>query len=416
MATASEVLRIAAGEIGYSRWNDPLNGTKYGRWYATIGGSYFGMNGVPYCAMFVSWVLNQAGQKAPGCPTAACGNIRNAARNTKYHVQNKKNAQPGDIVLFRWDGNVNDFSYSDHVGFVEKNCGSYIQTIEGNTSSGTSGSQSNGGGVYRRTRSWGYVQMIIRPEYGTKPVEVKKNMSEAQIADIPNQIYTGQEIRPVLQSAVNAVFTTTYKNNIEIGYGTAIATGSSNWTGTVEKQFRILPKSLVKFNDISPDSWYVSTLDQAVSLGYLNGNADGTMRPDDPITRGQACCLFANVEDVDLDSAFSDVVASPYYYEAVQWAEDIGIVNGDGGAFRPDDPCTRQEFACMIHNLYSNPENVGNPAGYKDWTDVASWARKSVAWCIEQGIISGNSGYIRPNDICTRAEAAAMILNMKKVK
>ena len=34
MATASEVLRIAAGEIGYSRWTDPQPGTKYGRWYA----------------------------------------------------------------------------------------------------------------------------------------------------------------------------------------------------------------------------------------------------------------------------------------------------------------------------------------------------------------------------------------------
>ena len=36
MATASEVLRIAAGEIGYSRWTDPQPGTKYGRWYACL--------------------------------------------------------------------------------------------------------------------------------------------------------------------------------------------------------------------------------------------------------------------------------------------------------------------------------------------------------------------------------------------
>lgn len=166
MATANSVLARAAKEIGYSRWNDPLNGTIYGRWYAQkVNSSYFGTNGVPYCAMFVSYIFDQVGQACPGLPTAACGAIRNANRNTVRHIKNKKDAKPGDIVLFRWDGNVDNFSYSDHVGIVEKNCGSYIQTIEGNTSSGSSGSQGNGGGVYRRTRNWGVVQMIIRPVY-----------------------------------------------------------------------------------------------------------------------------------------------------------------------------------------------------------------------------------------------------------
>lgn len=416
MATASDILRIAAGEIGYSRWNDPLSGSKYGRWYATIGGSYFGTNGVPYCAMFVSWVFNQVGQSLPGLPTAACGTIRNATKNTKYHVTNKKDAKAGDIVLFNWDGNLSVNNVSDHVGIVEKNCGSYIQTIEGNTSSGNSGSQSNGGGVYRRTRNWNVVQMIIRPEYGAATV-TKKNMSAAGISDIPAQAYTGKAIEPKLTSTAGATFTTSYKNNVNVGYGTAIATGTGNWTGSVEKQFSILPASLVDFTDIAPDAWYVGTLDTAVTMGYLNGYPDGRMGPNDAITRGQACCIIANAAGVKLESAFSDVVASPYYYEAVNWAEENDIVNGDGGEFRPDDPCNRQEFACMLHNLAGNPKNVGEPKGYTDWTSVSDWAKSAVAWCIEQGIISGNSGKIRPLDQCTRAEAAAMIIStIKKVK
>nr|MCW1079565.1 CHAP domain-containing protein [Streptococcus anginosus] len=71
------------------------------------------------------------------------------------------NAQAGDLVCFDWDGD----GVADHVGFVERNYGSYYQTIEGNTSSGASGSQSNGGGVYRRTRNLGSVIAVIRPEY-----------------------------------------------------------------------------------------------------------------------------------------------------------------------------------------------------------------------------------------------------------
>ena len=52
MATAQDLVDFAMGEVGYCRWDDPEEGTKYGRWYAQVTGSpYFGMSGVPYCAM-----------------------------------------------------------------------------------------------------------------------------------------------------------------------------------------------------------------------------------------------------------------------------------------------------------------------------------------------------------------------------
>lgn len=162
MATSTKVLSIAAGEIGYSRWTDPKQGTKYGRWYAELTRSpYFGTNGVPYCAIFVAWVLNQAGQSCPGMPTASCSTAKNGAKKAGIIRSNKKDAKPGDLVIFDWggDGKV------DHIGFVEKNYGSYIQTIEGNTSSGNSGSQSNGGEVHRRTRNWSTVNCVIAVPY-----------------------------------------------------------------------------------------------------------------------------------------------------------------------------------------------------------------------------------------------------------
>ena len=53
--TAEDVMNIAQDEIGYSRWDDPQEGTKYGRWYADYTDEpYYGTSGVPYCAMFVS--------------------------------------------------------------------------------------------------------------------------------------------------------------------------------------------------------------------------------------------------------------------------------------------------------------------------------------------------------------------------
>lgn len=167
MATASDVLRIASGEVGYSRWTDPEQGTKYGRWYAELTKNpWYGMNGRPYCAMFVSWVLAQAGQKCAGFPTAGCGSALAGATKAGIVLADKRDARPGDIVIFDWP---EVSGRHDHTGFVELNKGSYIQTVEGNTSSGSSGSQGNGGGVYRRTRSWSVVQAIIRPAYGGTP-------------------------------------------------------------------------------------------------------------------------------------------------------------------------------------------------------------------------------------------------------
>ena len=60
MATAQDLIELARGEVGYSRWDDPLPGTKYGRWYEEQvdkdPDNYdFGASGVAYCAMFVSW-------------------------------------------------------------------------------------------------------------------------------------------------------------------------------------------------------------------------------------------------------------------------------------------------------------------------------------------------------------------------
>lgn len=152
---ANDVLSVARGEIGYCRWDDPQAGTKYGREYAQTHGAYYGTSGVPYCAMFVSWVFSHAGATCAGLPEAYCPYILNQAKSAGKII-NSKDAQPGDVVLFQWDSGA-----VDHVGIVEANKGSYIQTIEGNTTiNGRSGS------VGRRTRAWSVVAAVIRPNWG----------------------------------------------------------------------------------------------------------------------------------------------------------------------------------------------------------------------------------------------------------
>ena len=154
MTTTATILNIAAREIGYSRWNDPKPGTKYGRDYAARHGKDYGTSGVPYCAMFITWVFRQCGALPPGGDFAYCPTGIKAMKKLGLEV-NKHHAQPGDIVFFDWDGGV-----SDHVGIVERNLGNALQTIEGNTTVAW-----KPGGVGRRTRSFGVVCNVFRPRY-----------------------------------------------------------------------------------------------------------------------------------------------------------------------------------------------------------------------------------------------------------
>ena len=190
--TAASVLSIARGELGYSRWNDPETGTKYGRWYAQGRDPYYGANGVPYCAMFVSWVMDQAGAKCAGIPEAYCPYILNKATSAGAVLADKTKAQPGDVVLFDWDGGV-----VDHVGFVEINQGSYIQTIEGNT---------NNGAVARRTRAWSTVKAVVRPSYGTSTTPVVSASIEELAQKVINGDFgTGEQRKQALGDKYDAV-------------------------------------------------------------------------------------------------------------------------------------------------------------------------------------------------------------------
>lgn len=153
MATASDVLAIARGELGYDRFSDPEQGTKYGRWYAEGHGSYFGTTGVPYCAMFASYCLRHAGATCAGMPAASTTAIKRAAVAAGKCRANVRDAQPGDVLLISWSCDDNDL---DHTCLCEANCGGYVQTIEGNV---------GGGKVQRRTRDWKYVRYAVVPDY-----------------------------------------------------------------------------------------------------------------------------------------------------------------------------------------------------------------------------------------------------------
>lgn len=136
----NKIIETALAEIGVVESPANSNKTKYGEW--------FGLNGVAWCGIFVSWVYAHAGfplgkigfsKGYAGCQTAVA--------HFKSTGEITQNPQPGDIVFFDWNG---DGRY-DHTGIYVKEINSkYFETIEGNTSFSN---QSNGGQVMKRQRN-----------------------------------------------------------------------------------------------------------------------------------------------------------------------------------------------------------------------------------------------------------------------
>lgn len=144
-----KVIAIAKREIGVTEVPFNTNKTKYGQW--------FGLNGVAWCGIFVSWCYDKAGlplgnigfsKGFAGCQTAY-DHFRKSGEITT-------DPQPGDIVLFDWNG---DKRY-DHVGiFVSwKAKGQAFNTIEGNTSPTNA---SNGGCVMDMVREMKHNPIFI---------------------------------------------------------------------------------------------------------------------------------------------------------------------------------------------------------------------------------------------------------------
>lgn len=118
-------------------------------------GKWFGVDGVPWCNIFVSYCFKEGANKVIGKGFKAPGVYANGItyvptteawlRGTGQWV-GKATPQPGDIAIFNWDGGV-----PDHIGIVERYLGNgRFTTIEGNTAVGNN---SNGGEVMRRERT-----------------------------------------------------------------------------------------------------------------------------------------------------------------------------------------------------------------------------------------------------------------------
>ena len=81
------------------------------------------------------------------------------------------------------------------------------------------------------------------------------------------------------------------------------------------------------FTDVKPDSWYYEDVDNAVRLGIINGKTETTFAPDDNLTYAEAIKLAACMYQLYKDgSVYLVPGGNPWYQIYVDYAKDHGII------------------------------------------------------------------------------------------
>jgi len=146
--------------------------------------------------------------------------------------------------------------------------------------------------------------------------------------------------------------------------------------------------------------------------GVLGGYEDGSFRPSAPVSRQALVAMLhrlAGSPAAGVASGFVDVGSDHVFAGAVAWAVSVGIVQGYAdGTFRPSAPVSRQALVTILHRLAGSPA-AGVASGFRDVGSDHVFAG-AVAWAVSVGIVQGYAdGTFRPGAPVSRQAAAAML-------
>lgn len=145
------------------------------------------------------------------------------------------------------------------------------------------------------------------------------------------------------------------------------------------------PEEKETFKDVKKNDWYYEAVEYVANKGLMNGTGNDEFTPDANTTRGMIVTILYRLEgspEVSM-STFTDVANTEYYAKAVAWAEKNGIVNGYGeGKFGPNDVITREQLAAIMYR-YSNYKkyntSVGEDTNILSYNDISELSEYAVS-------------------------------------
>ena len=206
-----------------------------------------------------------------------------------------------------------------------------------------------------------------------------------------------------------------YTGTVTIPY-TGTDSGGTTYTGTVV--IAVSAPTTASFTDLDGYDWAKGSIEYLCSSGVVNGIGNGKFSPAAPMTRGNFMLMLCRAFDFSIGgtgSGFADVPADSVYADALRAAKTLGIAQGSGGSFYPDQPLSREQAAVfLLRALRANGWTIaeGNRStisGFSDAASVSDYAVGAVGAMVQHNILQGNNGRLSPHDTLTRAQMAVIL-------
>lgn len=175
------------------------------------------------------------------------------------------------------------------------------------------------------------------------------------------------------------------------------------------------------FADVNAGDWFYRDVLFSYEKGLMSGMDAAAFAPYANTTRAQIAVIFYRMEGspaVEGENSFTDVVrgsGTAWFYDAVTWAQQNGIMGGYGNSsFAPNDPITREQLAAIFYR-YAQYKGYDTTQGgmaireFGDYESISDYAMSAMAWAVNTGLVKGDSNLLYPNGTATRAEIAAML-------
>jgi hypothetical protein len=174
------------------------------------------------------------------------------------------------------------------------------------------------------------------------------------------------------------------------------------------------PGNAVRFADVPDTHWAGEAISYVAGKRWFGGFPDGTFKPGETMKRAQAAAVFAELLDLPLAvPRFQDIYSDHWAAYQIGAVQEMGLMTGDRGYFRPNAPLTRAQFAKVLVHAYglSSPKS-GSGAGRVIFPDVrpGDWYAPYAEIMAGLGLMRGNEeGKFLPNRPITRAEVAVIL-------
>ena len=177
-----------------------------------------------------------------------------------------------------------------------------------------------------------------------------------------------------------------------------------------------------QFTDVSGSyKWAANSVDFMYMNDIIKGNNTKNPKlfgPGAKMTRAMLVTVLYRAAGeptvTGITNKFTDNKQGQYYYNAVRWASNMGIVNGaTATTFDPNGNVTREQIAAILYRYEGSPTVTGSLSGYPDQAQVSSFAVTAMQWAVGTGIItgvtSGGRTTLSAKGNATRAQVAVML-------